>query len=85
MDLGLRDRALGAFDRIADRHAGGTALAVCHNGIVRAIVLHVLGLEPGARPRIAPGANCSLTVVERQRRRLVLVALNDVGHLDGLV
>jgi|SRR5689334_2573601 len=81
----LRDRALGAFDRIADRHAGQTALAVCHNGIVRAIVLHVLGLEPGARPRIAPGPNCSLTVVERQRRRLVLVALNDVGHLDGLV
>jgi 2,3-bisphosphoglycerate-dependent phosphoglycerate mutase len=81
----LRDRALAAFDRIADRHAGQTALAVCHNGIIRAIVLHVLGLVPGDRPRIAPGPNCSLTVVERQRRRLVLVALNDVGHLEGLV
>jgi broad specificity phosphatase PhoE len=81
----LRDRALAALDRIADRHAGETAVAVCHNGIVRAIVLHVLGLEPGARPRIAAGHNCSLTVVERQRRRMVLVALNDSGHLDGLV
>ncbi len=81
----LRDRALAAFDRIADRHAGGTAVAVCHNGIVRAIVLHVLGLEPGERPRIAPGPNCSLTVIERQRRRLVLVALNDAGHLEGVV
>jgi broad specificity phosphatase PhoE len=81
----LRNRALAAFDRIADRHAGGTAIAVCHNGIVRAIVLHVLGLTAGDRPRIAPGPNCSLTVVERQRRRLVLVALNDAGHLEGLV
>jgi broad specificity phosphatase PhoE len=81
----LRDRALAAFDRIADRHAGGTAIAVCHNGIVRAIVLHVLGLATGDRPRIAPGPNCSLTVVDRGRRRLVLVALNDAGHLEGLV
>ena len=81
----LRDRALAAFDRIADRHAGGTAVAVCHNGIVRAIVLHALGLEPGERPRIAPGPNCSLTVIEQRRRRLVLVALNDSGHLNGLV
>jgi broad specificity phosphatase PhoE len=81
----LRDRALAAFHRMADRHAGETVVAVCHNGIVRAIVLHVLGLEPGDRPRIAAGANCSLTVVEQQRRRLVLVALNDAGHLTGLV
>ena len=80
----LRDRALAAFDRIADRHAGGTAIAVCHNGIIRAIVLHVLGLTPGDGPRIAAGPNCSLTVVERRRRRLVLVALNDAGHLEGL-
>jgi probable phosphoglycerate mutase len=81
----LRDRALAAFDRIADRHAGGTAVAVCHNGIIRAIVLHVLGLEPGARPRIAGGPNCSLTVIEQRRRRLILVALNDAGHLHDLV
>jgi probable phosphoglycerate mutase len=81
----LRERALSQLDRIADRHAGETSVAVCHNGIVRAVVLHVLGLDPAERRRVAPGANCSLTVVERQRRRLVLVALNDVGHLNGLV
>jgi 2,3-bisphosphoglycerate-dependent phosphoglycerate mutase len=81
----VRDRALAALDRMADRHAGETAVAVCHNGIVRAIVLHVLGLDPGDRPRLAAGPNCSLTVIERQRRRLVLVALNDAGHLDSLV
>jgi 2,3-bisphosphoglycerate-dependent phosphoglycerate mutase len=81
----LRDRAVAAFGRIADRHAGETAVAVCHNGIVRAMVMHVLGLAPEERPRIGAGPNCSLTVIERQRRRLVLVALNDVGHLHGLV
>jgi broad specificity phosphatase PhoE len=81
----LRDRALAALDRIADRHAGGTAVAVCHNGIVHALVLHVLGLEAHHRRRIAAGANCSLTILERHRRRTVLVALNDAGHLQGVV
>jgi 2,3-bisphosphoglycerate-dependent phosphoglycerate mutase len=80
----LRDRALASLDRIADRHAGETAVAVCHNGIVRAVVLHVLGMDPRERRRVAPGPNCSLTIVERQRRRLVLVALNDSGHLNGV-
>jgi probable phosphoglycerate mutase len=81
----LRARAVSAIERIAARHAGGTAVAVCHNGIVRAVVLHILGLEPHDRRRVAAGANCSLTIVERQRRRMVLVALNDAGHLEGVV
>ncbi len=77
----LRRRALAALDRMADRHADGTAVAVCHNGIIRAIALHVLGLEPHERRRIAAGPNGSLTVVERRRGRWALVALNDSGHL----
>ena len=81
----LHDRALASLDRIAGRHAGETAVAVCHNGIVHAVVLHVLGLDPAKRRLVAAGANCSLTIVERQRRRLVLVALNDSGHLNNLV
>jgi 2,3-bisphosphoglycerate-dependent phosphoglycerate mutase len=81
----LRARAVSTLNRIAARHAGGAALLVCHNGIVHAVVLHVLGLEAHDRRRIAPGPNCSLTIVERQRRRTVLVTLNDAGHLDGLV
>jgi phosphoserine phosphatase len=81
----LRSRALAAFDRIADRHAGETAVAVCHNGIIRAIVLHVLGLNPDERRRVAPGPNGSLTVVELRRGRAALVSLNDSGHLDHLV
>ena len=80
----LRDRGLAAFDRIAARHAGGTVAAVCHNGIVRAIVLHVLGLDAHERRRIAGGPNCSITIIERHRRRTVLVALNDAGHLAGV-
>ncbi len=81
----LHKRALAAFDRIADRHAGGTAVAVCHNGIIRAIVLHVLGLGAHERRRIASGPNGALTVVEQQRGRTVLVSLNDSGHLEHLV
>jgi len=77
----LRERALAALDRMADRHADGTAVAVCHNGIVRAVALHVLGLQPHERRRIAHGPNGSLTVVERERGRWTLVALNDSGHL----
>jgi 2,3-bisphosphoglycerate-dependent phosphoglycerate mutase len=77
----LRVRALAALDRIAARHADGSAVAVCHNGIIRAIALHVLGLEPHERRRLAAGPNGSLTVVERQRGRWTLVALNDSGHL----
>ena len=77
--------ALAAFDRIADRHAGGAAVAVCHNGIIRAIVLHVLRLGAHERRRIASGPNGALTVVERRRGRTVLVSLNDSGHLEHLV
>jgi broad specificity phosphatase PhoE len=80
----LRARAVSALDRIAARHAGGTTVVVCHNGIVHALVLHVLGLEAHDRRRVAPGANCSLTILERGRRRTVLVALNDAGHLAGV-
>jgi probable phosphoglycerate mutase len=81
----LRRRSVAAFDRIADRHAGETAVAVCHNGVIRAIVLHVLGLDPDERRRIAAGPNGSLTVLERRRSRTVVVSLNDSGHLDHLV
>jgi broad specificity phosphatase PhoE len=77
----LRDRALASLDRMAGRHADGTVVAVCHNGIIRAVALHVLGLEAGERRRIAHGPNGSLTVVEQQRGRWTLVALNDSGHL----
>ena len=81
----LRERALAALDRMAGRHADGTAVAVCHNGIIRAITLHVLGLESGERRRIAHGPNGSLTVVERGRGRWRLVALNDSGHLAEMI
>ena len=77
----LFHRAVGAFRRIEAAHPGQTVAVISHSGIIRAVVLWVLGLEPSGRRHIAPGPNGGLTVVERRGDRTVLVAFNESGHL----
>ncbi len=82
--------SLGAFvariARVADRLAtrpGETAVAITHGGVIRAMICHLLGLEPrnyllfDTRP-------ASITTVDLFDGRGVLLGLNDVCHLEGL-
>jgi broad specificity phosphatase PhoE len=81
--LDVHRRSVRAFERILDEADGGTAVAVCHGGNIRAITLEVLGTPcPVERWRVAAVANCSITAVERRQGRVALVTFNETGHLD---
>ncbi len=78
---------LGAFvDRVAataDRLAGDpgtTVLAITHGGVIRAMICHLLGLDPKhyLRFEVAPA---SLTTIDLSNGRGVLVGLNDTCYL----
>ncbi|MDH3301531.1 MAG: histidine phosphatase family protein [Acidimicrobiia bacterium] len=43
----LTERAVGAVDRIADRHRGEMVAAFCHGGVIAAVLQHVSGSGPG--------------------------------------
>lgn len=62
----------------------GDVVAVTHGGVVSAVCHMVTGVDLVRRGVFHVG-NCSLTVIERDRRgRLVLARHNDGCHLDGL-
>jgi broad specificity phosphatase PhoE len=78
----LHERAVAAFERLTADQPERTLLLLTHNGPIRAIVSHALGLPPTAdRRRIAGGANCSLSLLHRHASGITLSILNDEGHL----
>ena len=79
--LQLYRRSVDAFHRILDAADGGTAVAVCHGGNIRAITSEVVGLGTDDRWRISAVANCSITAFERKHGRVALVTFNETGHL----
>jgi broad specificity phosphatase PhoE len=81
-------RVTNAVFRIADEHPEDTVAIVSHGGPIALFCQHVLGL-PYKRPMPFSIDNCSLNVVDVQpnqsrERKLRLVRLNDICHLDGL-
>lgn len=64
---------------------GETTVAVAHGGVVSAVCHLLIGLDLN-RPGIFQVANCSLTVIGRERSgRLAIRSHNDVCHLAGVV
>ncbi len=79
-DLGAR--AAGAMHDLFESHAGGTVIAVCHGGTIRAMVASALGIGDAGRRLLATGPNGSLSVLDtRHGGGIGLVSLNDAGHL----
>jgi len=76
----VQRRAVTEVESICFRHPGETVAVVSHADVIRATLLHYLGIPIDfyARLEIAPA---SVTVLERTPDAIRLVKLNDTGRL----
>jgi 2,3-bisphosphoglycerate-dependent phosphoglycerate mutase len=74
-------RTQRAVDRMFVEHPRGDILCVTHGGVIQVTLSRVVGSSVDA---IFPFLieNCSLTVVQRSPRGLVVTAVNDTCHLS---
>ena len=76
-------RVIGAFDRIANEHAGERVIVVTHGGVITAFARYVLGV-PADAPRRFDIGNTSLSLFYRDDGRGWMVrCLGDMSHLEG--
>lgn len=75
-------RGLAAAQEIVARHAGSKAPIVCvtHGGVVRALVLQVLGLPLDARRLLGTGPTSTITEIDARAPEWRLRSFNDSGH-----
>lgn len=84
-------RVLAAVHAIIDAHAGQTAAAITHGGVIAAFVRETLGLGI-VRPLTFAVSNAAITTIDVSdgdterpgRPRTQLLSLNDTCHLDGV-
>lgn len=83
----MAERVVTGLGEVAERHpaASERVVIVTHGGPIRAIACHAVGLTSEGRRLFANGPNGSITVVDVQPERWVVVAYNDAGHVDHLV
>jgi probable phosphoglycerate mutase len=76
-------RGLGAVRDVVSAHAGASAPIVCvtHGGVIRAIVMHVLGMAPETRRLLATGPTGTITSIDVSAPVWRLRSYNDAGHL----
>lgn len=67
---------------LTDRHAGGTVVIACHGGVVDALMLRFLQMDPQYRAARFVTENSSLTEWLRRGDRWRLVRYNDAAHLQ---
>ena len=76
----LAARVTGAIDRIARESEGQTVLVVTHGGVIRALLLDMLGLSGRTRPLFG-SRNTAITRVRIERGTRLLRSYNDARHL----
>ena len=81
----MAERAHAFARELAERHAGETAPVVCvtHGGVIRALVMRVLGMPPEARQLLATGPTATLTAIDARAPVWRLRSFNDSGHLPA--
>ena len=75
-------RIVAALDRLRDRHPGETVAVATHGGVIRAALLHVLGLHWLRLREIAAVENTAVTELRWDGERWVVDVRNDVAHLE---
>jgi len=75
-------RGLAAAREIVARHAESEApiVVVTHGGVIRALVLHILGLPLEARRFLGTGPTSTITEVDARAPDWRLRSFNDAGH-----
>jgi broad specificity phosphatase PhoE len=76
-------RGLAVAREVVRAHAGASAPVVCvtHGGVIRAIVMHVLGMPPATRRLLATGPTATVTAIDATAPAWRLRSFNDAGHL----
>jgi broad specificity phosphatase PhoE len=78
----MAERGLAAVRDVVDSHAGAAPIVcVTHGGVIRAIVMHVLGMPPSARRLLATGRTATVTAIDATAPAWRLRSFNDAGHL----
>jgi len=83
--LEMAERGLAAARAVAAAHTGVTQPVVCvtHGGVIRALVIQVLGMPAEARRLLATGPTATLTEIDATAPVWRLNSYNDAGHLAG--
>lgn len=76
----LNNRVIKFLDRLKKHSPEETILIVAHNGILRLLICHLLGIEPWHWRQIRPDL-ASLSILETYPQGAILNSLNDVSHL----
>ena len=83
-ELQFHDRVVGAVERLLERHAGGTVVAVCHGGVVDRVFRSLLSM-PMTGDFALHTLNTSLTeFLSEPDGPWRLIRYNDTAHLVGL-
>jgi broad specificity phosphatase PhoE len=79
----MAERGLAAAREVVDAHHGSSAPVVCvtHGGVIRSLVMHVLGMHPSARRLLATGPTATITAIDATAPAWRLRSFNDAGHL----
>jgi probable phosphoglycerate mutase len=78
-------RILRSVERMKQTHVGEQIVIVTHGGAVRAFLLHCRGLDVSQFRQIDKIGNTGISeVIITPGGQLVIHAVNDVTHLDGL-
>jgi broad specificity phosphatase PhoE len=75
--LDVQGRILGLMERLRQRHAEGRVVLVSHADVIKAAVMHVLGLSADAWPRFDIGP-ASITTVTMGEWGAKVMSLNEV-------
>ncbi len=78
----VTERAIRAFQRIVGANRGKQAVIVTHDGIVKVLVAHVLGVSNSIYRRFEI-RNASLSAIRVFNSSSQLVTLNDTSHLEN--
>jgi broad specificity phosphatase PhoE len=76
-------RGLAAARDVVAANQGAEAPVVCvtHGGVIRSLVMHVLGMPPTARRLLSTGPTATVTAIDATGRDWRLRSFNDAGHL----
>jgi alpha-ribazole phosphatase len=74
-------RVGGVIEQLANSHSGQDIVAVCHGGVIRAAMAHVLKIGGDSALRLTVG-NISLTRIERRGMAWRVVSANET--VDGV-
>jgi broad specificity phosphatase PhoE len=79
----MAERAIAAIHEVASRHAGADGPVVCvtHGGVIRAILMDVVGMPASSRRLLATGPTATITEIDARAPVWRLGSYNDAGHL----